>query len=1094
MPLEDRDSVGIDTLACQRADWPRAMSIEERAQRMDPHRAAGLADKAAPAALAMAAARERLWRELPGFGPEGAFERRLGLIGIEGRDHLLNILAVNPAELVGGEVPHWAATLWAAYQRVPDPLAGKRPWVLSKLADDDPDAWPEALNAVIEPLFASRMAEHSGALRQQAAAEGAAEDIELILGARLPAMYRYLVGTFVLRMHVGERHSSGARQFADYVADILSVHGVRQLIEEYPVLGRVVVNVADLWARAETRLARRYLADRMAIAGFLGISADELKLSAVVPGLGDPHRGLQTVHAFTTVNGGKFLYKPTDCRMFEGAAAFLRWVRGHDPALGFRVPRVLTRDGYGWVEYVRREECKTEEEIADFYTRIGSMVAISWILGSSDLHSENLIASRGEPILVDLETIVGTRAGDIRRTPSGEPLLPRMLQSSVLRTGLLPTRVPVAVDITTDMSALGARPGATMPIEAWCDAGTTSMHRERIDVERPFPASAPGLRDGELPRAEDYVSQIEAGFIQTCRLFLRQKAYLESEGSALRDLGRGLYRVLFRHTGAYGRLAQQLNHPDLLTDGVDRDRHLDYLLCGAIGNADLEAVASEERRSVDRGDIPYFSVKGDARDLLSEDVPLLHDYFEVSPIEAVRERLRQLDDDCIEQQRWYLTTSLATSGLNLHGRVPPATVCCSDLASDEPSDTELLAAIERAASDLMALRYDGGADGVVWPTVRSFRGADWQVVPAGNGLYGGNAGMALFLGLAGHTLNDQRMVSVARRSLEPVIREVLASRIRGVGAFDGAAGYLYVLTCLGETWGADYTELQHKLLRTIRNSAADDQWLDVLGGVTGAGLVIANGAKLWGDPGLALDAAQACAKRIEASRTDMPDEITGWSGAQGVPLTGFAHGAAGISLACVQLGEFLGEPSLFELSHRARNFEASHFIGPEGNWADLRPWDDLPDAETTPKSATTRTTTFWCNGAVGIGLARCLETLIRPDGDQADAIRGEIAVALATAKRNGLGGGHSLCHGDLGTMELHFAASRLPGWGREANYARRIAGMVARNILATGPVCGVPVGMKAPGLMVGLGGLGFGLLRALRQDTPNVCGLEFAGN
>ena len=52
---------------------------------------------------------------------------------------------------------------------------------------------------------------------------------------------------------------------------------------------------------------------------------------------------------------------------------------------------------------------------------------------------------------------------------------------------------------------------------------------------------------------------------------------------------------------------------------------------------------------------------------------------------------------------------------------------------------------------------------LVWPTMRSFQGTDWQVVPAGNSLYGGNAGIALFLGLAGHAVNDQRMVSLARR-------------------------------------------------------------------------------------------------------------------------------------------------------------------------------------------------------------------------------------------------------------------------------------------------------------------------------------------
>ena len=58
--------------------------------------------------------------------------------------------------------------------------------------------------------------------------------------------------------------------------------------------------------------------------------------------------------------------------------------------------------------------------------------------------------------------------------------------------------------------------------------------------------------------------------------------------------------------------------------------------------------------------------------------------------------------------------------------------------------------------------------------------------------------------------------------------------------------------------------------------------------------------------------------------------------------------------------------------------------------------------------------TAWCHGAPGIGLGRlaslpCLGEL---------EMRQEIAVALETTRAQGFGYNHSLCHGDLGNLDL----------------------------------------------------------------------------
>ena len=87
------------------------------------------------------------------------------------------------------------------------------------------------------------------------------------------------------------------------------------------------------------------------------------------------------------------------------------------------------------------------------------------------------------------------------------------------------------------------------------------------------------------------------------------------------------------------------------------------------------------------------------------------------------------------------------------------------------------------------------------------------------------------------------------------------------------------------------------------------------------------------------------------------------------------------------------------------------------NWLDLRSFTDsvLKTQDTQPISHMCT----WCHGAPGIGLAR-LRTLPLLDNT---AIRSEINIALKTTLENGFGGNHSLCHGDLGNLELLLQAN-----------------------------------------------------------------------
>ena len=163
-----------------------------------------------------------------------------------------------------------------------------------------------------------------------------------------------------------------------------------------------------------------------------------------------------------------------------------------------------------------------------------------------------------------------------------------------------------------------------------------------------------------------------------------------------------------------------------------------------------------------------------------------------------------------------------------------------------------------------------------------------------------------------------------------------------------------------------------------------------------------------------------------------------------------------------------GEARFRATAVKAMEYERSIFSPEEGNWPDLRPTDDAgpnPDGD--------HFMVAWCHGAPGIGLGR-LRSLRHMDDD---STRAEVDAALKTTLDRGFGNNHSLCHGDLGNLDLIVEASEKLGDDGSSVHRNRLAAIVLESISENGWICGTPQGVETPGLMVGLAGIGYQLLR-----------------
>jgi lantibiotic modifying enzyme len=86
---------------------------------------------------------------------------------------------------------------------------------------------------------------------------------------------------------------------------------------------------------------------------------------------------------------------------------------------------------------------------------------------------------------------------------------------------------------------------------------------------------------------------------------------------------------------------------------------------------------------------------------------------------------------------------------------------------------------------------------------------------------------------------------------------------------------------------------------------------------------------------------------------------------------------------------------------------------------------------------------------------------------------------------------HSLCHGALGNVDLLLTAAQVLDRPQDHEALEEAISVIAASIEANGWVTGVPLGVETPGLMTGLAGMGYQLLRLAEPgQMPSVLLLE----
>ena len=344
------------------------------------------------------------------------------------------------------------------------------------------------------------------------------------------------------------------------------------------------------------------------------------------------------------------------------------------------------------------------------------------------------------------------------------------------------------------------------------------------------------------------------------------------------------------------------------------------------------------------------------------------------------------------------------------------------------------------------------------PCVRSF----------GPDLYAGTSGIALFLAGLYSEEPDPLLLHTVQGAVQHALDTMDTAPDHGF--YCGKPGIAASLISIGRLLERpDWIRAGIDLLSTINVLTSGPHETDLISGIAGSIPLLLDVHALYPDDTLLQKAVQMGQLLCDSATKNGPQ----WSWAT-VPaarhLTGFSHGAAGISAALLRLYSTTGNNDFRTAAQYGLNYEQRHFDQSQQNWPDFRE----ANGNQFPCSHA------WCHGAPGIALSRMAAAADLADlqyQQQASTALRTTAANMDTILREHYhASNYSLCHGLAGNADVllysgqpeYVQMAQTVGIAGILNYAK--------------PRMPWPSGLnynqyQTPGLMMGLSGTGYFYLR-----------------
>ena len=643
--------------------------------------------------------------------------------------------------------------------------------------------------------------------------------------------------------------------------------------------------------------------------------------------LGDPHSGSSV--SFVTINGHHFIEKTRNLKIDEVFSQFVYWCEEHGIPYSIVTPQLSVINGIKLISFVEHHELSTTDNAVQYYKRAGALLAICYMLGSTDMHDENLIANGNAPVLIDLETLLTPQVASFLRVKKPK----KVLDDSVLHTGFLPNIKFSGDGCKQDVGGLSG--------DSYGDFSKTQ--------NRPYDSR------GDYP-AQNYVDEICEGFSETYQWIVQNRDLILHE-SPYRDFADCTIRCILRQTQFYSNIINRLSLPDMLADCNKATAYLSKLANAFTKYADAERlpellhIYKAEVSAIRQGKIPYFTAYSNALDLYDGFGKLLcTDYLSTSAFERTTAILTNMCETDLKFQ-----TELIRA--NFHAAYPPIEKIFPLPQISNEYISLINAAIE-IEEDIMHHRFSNGD----WIAQCSPTEGVCGLKETNIALYSGVIGIALFEAALFVVTSESSYKNKSIELTDYVLKYIAASyqsntlEKMSLGWANGIGGICYALCKVSELLSEPgYRNAGCKLCTLVTPDwVHHDQELDVLNG--SAGLLIG------------MDCCQVDDSFIQLLADHIINHLELYHGHKLVyhpteekqPLTGMGHGASGIARALMVAWKHTGVDLYRKAALDMIAYEDECFSQNASNWPDYR----------YSTESQNRFMHGWCSGAPGIVLSR----------------------------------------------------------------------------------------------------------------------------
>jgi len=864
--------------------------------------------------------------------------------------------------------------------------------------------------------------------------------------------------------------------------------GLHSIFEEVPVLLRLISVITRQWIEANVEFMTRLASDYVDIRNVFANVAEAAVVEAVSDHLSDLHNFGRCVRIIAFDDGLRVVYKPKDLRTDTACHRLVERLNASHPPISLRAAKVLARDGYGWTEFIEHTSCAGPRDFEMFFSRAGAWLALLHVLCAEDMHFENIIASGSHPVPIDLETILQPTSfrPDLETAATAATLrASRQVADTVLAVGMLPTYERGLDRNIFDVSGMNEATGAKT-IGGWKNINTNGMRRilKKIQIKRS--ENLPYTADGASANFGNYLDVFTDSFVNYSRFLIQQQENFSST-NLLADFAHLTVRKIIRPTRFYHLLQQRLKDYRSMEDGITWSAQADFLARLADWDSETDILwplQQAERLALLNLNIPHFVCADGSASILDTSGHSVK-IGETSGFSRSVDRLGVLNEAEIKWQSQVIriSTSFIEKPVRKSPHAQPRSQSLSQIQGEIINDRFLKANVEHIYGILERAAF-------IEQESAAWIGLDWvgnsgvaQLVTLGHDLYGGTAGIGLFLSAYARLTGDATARALALRSLAALrlqLRQPSAARwARGIGT-GGATGLgsiVYALTSISEILDDESLLVDAEAAGALFTAelVRSDEALDCLDGTAGAILGLLRLHRKTGSASV-IERAIKCGDHLLSLPRIGAIGARSWSGlgSRRRPMTGIAHGASGFSLALSRLAGASGRADFADAARECVGYERSCYDPVRHNW----PYFGKDERQDTWLCQ-------WCHGAIGIGMAR-IATLHEAGSDRISRIS-EIESAVIAAELNWPQAMDTLCCGTLGTIEFLTEAGKVLGRSDLLQTSNRFLKQVIEARLKKEEYHWGEgqVGFN-PGLFRGISGVGFTLARNLDGTLPNI--------